>query len=334
MPTDTRQTLMQQEYTQDARTKLVRTASFVSLTGNALLCVLKLTAGLLTGSLAVLGDGLDSAADVGVAVMAVFVSFVISKPSDSRYPWGRQRAETIASFSLAFIILFAGIQLFIASIGQLLRVYQGVSLPMPQRSALLAVVVSIAGKLLLALNQYILGKKASSMMILANARNMLNDSIISVSVLFSCGAALWFHAPYIDPLVALLVGCWIIKSAITLFIELNVELMDGNTNKQLYEKLFSAVAAIPAVKNPHRARIRKMANLWDIDLDIEVDGAMPVSEAHLIAEKLSLAIRQTLGNVYDIVIHIEPYNSDRAGERYGVSLEEMDSARHTLPHRV
>ena len=270
-----------------------------------------------------LGDGIDTTTDVGIAMMAVIVSFVINQPSDSRYPWGRQRAETIASMVLAFIIMFAGIQLFIASINKLIQVYKGTLLPMPQRIAIIVTVISIAGKLLLALNQYFLGKKAQSLMILANARNMVNDIVISSSVLISFIISLLFHAPYFDPLVALIVSCLIIKSAVTLFIELNVELMDGNTNKQLYERLFSAVATIPEVKNPHRARIRKMANLWDIDLDIEVDGSMPVSEAHNIAEKTSLVIRQALGNVYDIVIHIEPYNSDREGECYGLSLEDM-----------
>lgn len=309
--------------TQDIRTKIVRTASFIALGGNLLLCVLKLTVGLISGSLSVLGDGIDTATDVGIAVMAVLVSFIINKPSDSRYPWGHQRAETIASMVLAFIIMFAGIQLFIASINKLIQVHQGAILPMPQRIAIIVTAISIAGKLLLALNQYLLGKQAQSLMILANARNMVNDIVISVSVLIGFIISILFNAPYFDPLVALLVSCWIIKSAITLFIELNVELMDGNTNKQLYEQLFSAVAAIPGVKNPHRARIRKMANLWDIDLDIEVDGSMPVSEAHIIAEKTSRVIKNTLGNVYDIVIHIEPYNSDREGECYGLSTEDV-----------
>ena len=180
------------------------------------------------------------------------------------------------------------------------------------------------GKLLLALNQYLMGKKAQSLMILANARNMVNDIVISVSVLIGFIISLIFHAPYFDPIIALFVSCLIIKSGITLFIELNVELMDGNTNQQVYEQLFAAVATVPQVKNPHRARIRKMANLWDIDLDIEVDGSMPVSDAHLIAEKTSAVIRNTLGNVYDVVIHIEPYDSDRVGECYGVSAEELN----------
>jgi len=312
--------------TQDKRTQLVRTASFIALGGNLALCVLKLAAGFITGSLAVLGDGLDTATDVAIAVMAVLVSFIINKPSDTRYPWGRQRAETIASMMLAFIIMLAGIQLFIAAINRLLQVYRGTVLPMPQRIAMIVTGASIAGKLLLAFNQYLFGKKAQSLMILTNARNMVNDIVISSSVLIGFILSLVFHAPYFDPLIALLVSCWIMKSAVTLFIEINVELMDGNTNEQAYEQLFAAVATIPQVKNPHRARIRKMANLWDIDLDIEVEGTMAVNEAHTIAEKTSLAIRNTLGNVYDIVIHIEPYNSDRNGESYGLSLADLSPA--------
>lgn len=316
----TQQTIL----TQEARTRLVRTASFIALGGNLLLCILKLAAGFITGSLAVLGDGIDTATDVGIAVMAVLVSFIINKPSDSRYPWGRQRAETIASMALAFIIIFAGFQLLTASINKLIQVYRGSALLMPQRIAMIVTGVSIVGKLLLALNQYLMGKKAQSLMILANARNMVNDIVISASVFIGFVISLIFHAPYFDPIIALLVSCLIIKSGITLFIELNVELMDGNTNQQVYEQLFAAVATVPQVKNPHRARIRKMANLWDIDLDIEVDGSMPVSDAHLIAEKTSAVIRNTLGNVYDVVIHIEPYDSDRVGECYGVSAEELN----------
>ena len=316
----TQQTIL----TQEARTRLVRTASFIALGGNLLLCILKLATGFITGSLAVLGDGTDTATDVGIAVMAVLVSFIINKPSDSRYPWGRQRAETIASMALAFTIIFAGFQLLTASINKLIQVYRGSALLMPQRIAMIVTGVSIVGKLLLALNQYLMGKKAQSLMILANARNMVNDIVISVSVLIGFIISLIFHAPYFDPIIALFVSCLIIKSGITLFIELNVELMDGNTNQQVYEQLFAAVATVPQVKNPHRARIRKMANLWDIDLDIEVDGSMPVSDAHLIAEKTSAVIRNTLGNVYDVVIHIEPYDSDRVGECYGVSAEELN----------
>ncbi|MGP1454750.1 MAG: cation diffusion facilitator family transporter [Treponema sp.] len=306
------------------RSKIIRQASAIALGGNLLLCSIKIIIGLASGSLAVLGDGVDSATDTGIAVMALIVSFIINKPSDKEHPWGHARAETIASFILTFIIMLAGIQLLIAAIQRLLSIYRGMNAPFPTKAAFAATIISILGKLLLSLNQYLAGKKTNSVMLLANARNMLNDIIISSSVLTGFVFCIILKAPYLDAVAALIVACLIIKSALNIFIELNVELMDGNTNKELYRQLFAAVQTIPEARNPHRARIRKMANLWDINLDIEVDGSLSVYEAHAIAEKTSLAIKNTIDNVYDVVIHVEPYNSNRTEESYGLSLNDIE----------
>jgi len=305
------------------RSKLIRQASAIALGGNLLLCSIKIIIGVASGSLAVLGDGVDSATDTGIAVMALIVSFIINKPSDKEHPWGHARAETIASFILTFIIMLAGIQLFIAAIQRLVSIHRGMAVPLPNKAAFAATLISIVGKLLLSLNQYLAGKKTNSVMLLANARNMLNDIIISSSVLTGFVFCIILKAPYLDAAAALIVACLIIKSALNIFIELNVELMDGNTNKELYRQLFAAVQTIPEARNPHRARIRKMANLWDINLDIEVDGSLSVYEAHAIAEKTSLAIKNTIDNVYDVVIHVEPYNSNRTEESYGLSLNDI-----------
>ncbi|MGP1594911.1 MAG: cation diffusion facilitator family transporter [Treponema sp.] len=305
------------------RTALVRQASYTALIGNMLLCTAKLIAGFLSGSLAVIGDGLDSGSDTIIALMAVIVSFIINVPSDENHPWGHQRAETIASVIVSFLIMLAGVQLFLAAGKQLFLSWHSTVPAVPQKIAVIVSVFSIAGKLLLALNQYALGKKAQSLMVLANARNMLNDIVISAGVLLGFTLSMIFHIGFIDSLIALLVSCWIIKSAIELFIELNIELMDGTANRHIYHELFEAVNTVPSVKNPHRARIRKMANLWDIDLDIEVDGNLSVFEAHTIAEQVSSAIKQKLDNVYDVMIHVEPYNSDRSGESYGLSPKNI-----------
>lgn len=288
-----------------------------------MLCTAKITAGFLSGSLAVLGDGLDSGADTIIALMAVIVSFIINVPSDENHPWGHQRAETIASVIVSFLIMLAGVQLFLAAGKQLFTEWNKTAPALPQKTAVIVTVSSILGKLVLALNQYTLGKKAQSLMILANARNMLNDILISAGVLLGFALSWAFQIGFIDSFIALLVSCWIIKSGIALFIELNIELMDGTTNRHIYRELFEAVNTVPQVKNPHRARIRKIANLWDIDLDIEVDGNLSVFEAHAIAEQVSSAIKKKLDNVYDVMIHVEPYNSDRNGESYGLSPKNI-----------
>lgn len=302
------------------RNSFVRKAAFIALFGNLFLALLKVFTGLITGSLAVLGDGIDSSSDVAIAIMTLAVGVIINQPSDKEHPWGHQRAETIATIVLAFIIMLAGFQLSLSAFNQL---KSGTVRELPKMIALIVTGISIAGKLFLAYSQYTLGKKAGSAMILANAKNMTNDILISTSVLLGLGASILFKLPFLDAVTALLVGIWVMKSAIGIFIELNLELMDGNADKELYKSLFAAVKSVPGTGNPHRARIRKMAASWDIDLDIEVDGSMSVKDAHDIAEKVEQAIRKEIPDVYDIMVHVEPEGKGEHSEQYGLSSKDV-----------
>lgn len=303
------------------RTGLVRKAALIALFGNLFLALLKILTGILAGSLAVLGDGIDSSTDVAIAVMTLAVGAIINQPSDREHPWGHQRAETVATIVLAFIIMLAGFQLSTSAVHQL---RSGETSKLPEFAALAATVVSIVGKLILAFSQHRLGKKSGSAMILANAKNMTNDIIISASVFVGLGASVLFRMPFLDSVTALLVGLWVMKSAVGIFLELNLELMDGNADDGLYKSLFLAVKSVPGAGNPHRARIRKMATAWDIDLDIEVDGNMTVRKAHNIAEQVEKAIRAQITDVYDIMVHVEPEGGGEHTEQFGVSAKDMD----------
>jgi cation diffusion facilitator family transporter len=302
------------------RTGLVRKAALIALFGNLVLALMKIVTGAATGSLAVIGDGMDSSTDVLIAVMTLAVGFYMNRPSDKEHPWGHRRAETLGTMVLAFIIIFAGTQLFESAFRQL---REGTAAKTPEPVALAVTLVSIVGKLLLALSQYRLGKKSGSSMIIANAKNMTNDIIISGSVFVGLGASILFRMPFLDALTALLVSLWVMKSGVGIFREQNLELMDGNADDRLYRDLFAAVKSVPGAGNPHRARIRKMASAWDIDLDIEVDGDIPVRAAHDIAEKVEAAIRVQIPDIYDIMVHVEPAGSGEHDEQYGLSAKDL-----------
>ena len=234
---------------------------------------------------------------------------------------------------VAFIIFYAGMQLCLSSGKHILDLLSTNSLshnPTQENSlsggiALTATTISIAGKLLLAWCQHRLGKKSGSMMVLANARNMATDSIISISVLVGLAAAQLLKLPVIDPVVAFLVGLLVLKNAVSLFMEMNLELMDGNQNKELYRTLFAAVRTVEGVSNSHRVRIRKIASRWDIDMDIEVDAYISLHDAHELAEQVEAAVRQAIPDVYDIMVHMEPegHSSHHPEEQYGLSESDL-----------
>ena len=301
------------------KTKYIRIAAITAIAGNAVLAMLKIIIGIFSDSGALIGDGIDSSTDVLISIITLVIIKIISKPADKEHPWGHGRAETIATVFLSFIIFFVGAQLVISSIAKLISGEQHF---VPSAMAMLAASISIVGKALLAWSQYRLGKRAHSMMLKANAKNMASDVLISLGVLAGLCISFFTGLAYADTIIALLIGAWIIKTAVGIFLEVNLELMDGNNDMEPYRVIACAVNAVEGASNPHRARIRRVAGLWDMDFDIDVDPKCSVLEAHSIASQVEREIKKNLENVYDIMIHIEPRGDDVA-EVFGLSEREM-----------
>ena len=298
------------------RSALLKRASIIALVGNIALAVAKLVVGALSGSLAVVSDGIDSATDVAIAIMSLVIVAVIDKPGDKEHPYGHARAETMATTILAFIVFFAGAQLLLGSARSLIA---GEAPDLPGTAAIWVTVVSILGKLLLAWSQFSIGRKTSSAMLIANGKNMRGDVVTSASVLLGLAATYLFGIPILDRVMALLVSLWIIKNAVEIFMEANTELMDGTSDSGLYGEVFAAVASVPAAGNPHRTRLRKLGSRLVVDLDIEVEPKMSVAAAHGIAVEVEMAIKARLPEVYDVIVHVEPKGNREEGERYGLT---------------
>ena len=305
----------------ERKTSIIKTASIIALVGNAALALAQIGTGIYAGSFAVIGNGIDSSTDVIIAIMTLAVARIISRPADEDHPWGHGRAETVATATLSFVLFFAGAQLVINSARDIIF---GAQREAPEPAAFVVTLVVIAGKLLLAWSQHALGKKADSLMLKANAKNMSADVLLSVGVLAGLGLSMLFGVGVIDSWAAVLVGLWVIKSALGIFMEVNSELMDGGSNRLFYEAVFDAVKSVDGAERPHRVRMRRIAGFWDIDIDIEVPPGKTVLEAHGIACRVEAAIKERVENVYDIVVHVEPAGNIE-NEGYGLSEKSFHS---------
>lgn len=293
---------------------LIRT-SWISTIGNAILSVSKITIGLISGSLAVVGDGIDSATDVVISIVMIFTARVTNRPPSQQYAYGYEKAESIATKILSFVIFYAGMQMLVTSIQNL---FSDESKTMPGTLAIYVTIFSIIGKLSLSWYQYAQGKRINSSMLIANAINMRNDVIISAGVLTGLAFTFVLKLPILDTVTGLLISLFIIRSSIKIFFESNVELMDGVKDVSVYNKIFEAVDKVPGAHNPHRVRSRQIGNMYMISLDIEADGDLTLSEAHAIAEQVEDSIKSTIGNVYDIVVHVEPKDTHHHSEPFGI----------------
>lgn len=301
------------------RQKIIIKASWFSIAGNLLLAILKISVGIISGSLAVVADGIDSASDIATSLITLITARLLSKPPNIRYPYGYEKADTVATKVLSFIIFFAGAQLAINTAG---RIFSEEVRALPAKIALYVTVISIISKLVLSFYLQRTGRKYNSAMLEANGKNMQNDVIISVSVLAGLICTFVLDLPVVDLVTAFAVSLWIMKIAIQIFFKTNTELMDGMKDPVLYCELFNAVKKVEGAYNPHRVRVRKIGSFHMISMDVEVEPDMSVKEAHEIARKVETEIKSSLPNVYDIVVHIEPLGNVEKGEKFG--LKEGD----------
>ena len=302
------------------RTAIIRKASWVGIIGNAFLSIIKITAGTLSGSFALLGDGIDSATDIVTSIVTLFTSRIADRPPDEGHPYGHGRAETVATKALSFIIFFAGAQLALTTVRNLfISTERGI----PDFFAFYFVVISIFGKAFLAFYKYNAGKKVNSSMLLADAKNMMNDILISISVLIGLIFTYLLKMPIVDTVTALIISIWIMKVAFDIFLETSVELMDGLEDQSIYNKVFNATCGVEGVKNPHRTRIRKINTMYIIDMDIEVDGKLTVTEGHDISKKVHDCIQNQIENIYDVIIHVEPIGNKEEAEKFGLSKDSI-----------
>jgi cation diffusion facilitator family transporter len=302
------------------RSRLIKLSSVYSAFGNALLAAMKIIIGVSANSLALIGDGIDSATDVITSIITFFTAVYSSEPPDREHPWGHERAETISTKILSIVIFFAGAQLAVKSVKNI--IFQ-TSLELPGTLAIYATVISISGKLILAFFKLRTGKRTDSSMLIADAKNMKNDVLISFTVLLGILLTRFFQIALIDTIIALGVSLWIIKIALTIFMETSAELMDSIDDKGIYKRVFEAAEKVQGVENPHKVRIRKVNRFYLVDLDIEVDGNMTVKEGHDIALKIDEEIKESIENIYDVMIHIEPAGAGEHSEKYGLKKGDL-----------
>lgn len=286
--------------------KQILRASYVSVIGNGVLSAAKIIAGALSGSFAVISDGIDSASDVAMSVVMIVTAKIMGRKPNRKYVYGYAKAELIATKILSMLIFFAGAEMFVSAIRNLFSEQERI---LPGRLAIYVTVASILCKLLLSLYQTATGRKAGSSMLIANGINMRNDVVISLSVLVGLFFSFVLELPVLDSVTALLVSCFIVWSAVRIFMDSNTELMDGVKDVTVYQKIFDAIEKVDGIKNTHRVRSRSIGNKYMITLDVEADGNMTLNQAHALTIEVEQRIRESIPEVYDIVVHIEPFGT-------------------------
>jgi len=297
----------------ESRESISKKAAVNGIILNVILAVFKLLIGIISGSMAILADGIDTSTDIFTSFLTLIAAKISNKPADESHPYGHEKIEPVITKILSIIIIYAGFEVLLSSVKKLINKEYDISNP----GLILAIsLFSLFIKFFLYRYKLSVGKKINSSSFIADAKNMRNDILTSFSIFVGIIIYYFTGAEFIDSVLAIFVSFFILKTGISLLLETSDELMDGSKELgEIYKECVEvAEKTSPDVKNPHKIRVRKAGFVYFIEMHVEVPENMTVKKANEISEQIEKNLK--LKNIYikDILIHFEPIGNKEIEE--------------------
>lgn len=283
----------------EERTQKSLKAVKIGIYGNAVLAVFKILLGIVSGSIALISDGVDTTMDVAKSILVYQGIRVAGRPPDTEHPYGHGRAETIVANIVGISVIFAGFLIVQESF---------VDFGHHNVIALIMIVgasVSIVGKFFLSYYMFRMGKRFSNQAVIADAKDYMSDVFASVAVLVGGVLVLLTGMTIFDPIASIAVAVLIVWMGIDVIKAGIPELMEKQDPKMtaVIEKI---VKQQEYVFNPHLIRVRKLGSYYIVDMHVEIPGKMRLQHVHSIMTSIEDEIKKDLPDVKEVTIHAEP----------------------------
>ncbi len=277
--------------------------SRISILVNLLLSAGKLAAGLLANSGAMISDAVHSASDVFSTLVVIVGVKLSGKDSDREHPYGHERMECVAAILLSGILLATGLVIGWEGIQKILS--ERAELRAPGILAAAAALVSILVKELLF--RYVRGfaRKLDSTALMAEAWHHRSDALSSIGALAGIlGARAGF--PVLDPLASVVICVFIAKAAADIFRDAVDKMVDHSCDEETEDQIRLCAVEQPEVERIDLLKTREFGNRIYIEMEIAVNGDLPLRQAHDAAERVHDEIERRFPKVKHIMIHVNP----------------------------
>lgn len=268
---------------------------------NAILAIVKIMAGLLGNTYALIADGVESLLDIFGSLVVWFGLRVAALPPDDEHPYGHGKAEVVAAIVVALTILAAAVGLAVQSIREILTPHQ-----MPAKFTLVVLVVVVVVKEMLFRKVAAVGVEIGSGAVKTEAWHHRSDAITSGLAFIGIALALWLNYPAADDWAALIASGMIGWNGVQFFRAALREAMDTAPSKTMEDEIRQIAAAVPGVNALDLCRIRKMGLDFYVDIHVGVSPELSVREGHRIAHAVRKAVRANRREIADVLVHIEP----------------------------
>lgn len=281
---------------------IIRKTSFVGILGNIALTAFKLFAGITGHSGAMLSDAIHSLSDVFATIIAFLGVRLSKKPQDKEHPYGHERFECVASLFLGLILLATGLGIGKSGLEKILRGnYE--QLAVPGIIALIAAIVSIISKEAMFWYTRYYAKILNSAAFMADAWHHRSDAFSSIGSLIGiAGAMVGF--PVLDCIASVIICLFILKVSYDILKDSIMKMVDTSCGDDYENKLTDYIEKQTDVIKVDSLHSRMFGNRIYIDLTIQVDGDMPLRDAHTIAERVHNNVEKNFPDIKHIMIHV------------------------------
>lgn len=283
--------------------RVARRVALASIVISAVLAVVKIAVGLAAGSVALVSDGFESAADFFTSGLVLLGLWVASKPPDQDHPYGHGRFETLTGLVIGAILVATGAAISARALEQRYVQHQ------PALYAIWPLIGSIALKSGLGLAKFRFGRRSGSAGLKADASNDVVDvfsgSVALIAVVLSIArpsqlASADHYGGFAIGLIVIFLGVRVVRETV-------LQLMDTMPDETQMAEIRAAAMRVPGALGIEKCFARKTGLRYHVDLHLEVDPELTVRESHEIASQVKNTIKSDLGWVQDVLVHVEPY---------------------------
>lgn len=284
--------------------KVAMKVSKVSIIVNLALTILKLAAGVIAHSGAMISDAIHSASDVFSTIVVIIGIKISGKASDKDHPYGHERMECVAAIVLATILAATGLGIGYTAVEKIAGGNYA-NLVVPGMMALVAAILSIVMKEGMYQYTRVYAKKIDSGALMADAWHHRSDALSSVGALIGiAGARMGF--PILDPVASVVICFFIEKAAYEIFMDAVDKMVDKACDEEVEAELTECALSQEGVQGVDLLHTRVFGNKIYVDIEIRVDGEMRLRDAHGIAEHVHDAIEKNFSKVKHIMVHVNP----------------------------
>jgi cation diffusion facilitator family transporter len=310
----------------EARYREMKKVTLIGSVIDLLLGIFKILVGWLASSQSLIADGVHSLSDLATDFVVLYAAKHGSREADEDHPYGHGRIETLATAGLGVALILVAIGIAWDAIE---RLFEPERLFQPGIWALVVALLSVVLKEWIFQYTMRVAKRVRSPMLEANAWHSRSDAISSIVVVIGIGGTM-LGLNYLDAIAAVGVALMVAKIGWDLGWESLHELADRALEEERVEKIRTAILAVDGVRHLHLLRSRKVGHEALVDVHVQVDPWLSVSEGHMIAIAVEEAAKASLDEVSDVTVHIDPEDDEESPPCVGLPLrgQALDMLEH------